>query len=562
MGRLKHLIGFLVHLIFRGFLSYHLYLLRAKMLRVPTTRNHLSFLGLMAIAVALISSVWLDPAWYVPSLFGLALFIYVATDLSPGRAWLFGTAVGTISLAIAFHWAPAAIDETTNFGVAGSWFAFVAMVLWESSLFGIFAFALAWFVSHRAESDRRFLAIWLAPFLWIPTEYLWPRVFPWAMAHTHLELLPLIQIAEWTGTSGVSWIVVFAAALVASFPRWHAYSLTQRSGLVFGITLVATVIFFGQMRYDQIQERGKAAVRRGKHLSLAAVQVDPNSADSVERMQSLSRSFDRPVDLICWPESALGYYDESLDHFRDLVRTYKLSERPNSAGDPTDGLDTPLLAGANTYCDGGRDIGPYLNMGFLIAPNKSIIGRYTKRTLMPIGEYFPGEDWLPAVRQWAAIDRVRRRGTSAAPLEHPNGTQLGVLICYEDMSRENCRSTVATGAECLIALINASGFRSPFTLEQHFRLAQLRAVENRRSFVRCAATGVTCFVDPTGRIVSRVDTGGDKVLLATVPLFDHQTVYTRYGEWFSWLCILGVAGAAVAVAAARFGAPPRHSSPG
>jgi len=521
------------------------------MLRLPATRNCLTLAIHMAIVVLLISSVWLDATLFIPSLVGLALFIFVAIGLSPVRAWLWGTVVGSISLAIAFHWAPAAIDETTNFGIVGSWLAFVMMVLWESSLFGIFAFALAWFVGHRPEAERHFLAIWLAPFLWIPTEYLWPRVFPWAIAHTHLEFLPVIQVAEWAGTSGVSWIVVFTAALIAAFPQWHAYSVGQRSGLVLGITIVAAVIFSGSVRYEQVLEYSEAAIRGEKNLSVAAVQVDPNFADSVERMQELSQSFDRPVDLICWPESALGYYDESLDHFRDLVRTYTLSERPNSAGDPTDGLDVPLLAGANTYCEGGRDVGPYLNMGFLIAPNKSIVGRYTKRTLMPIGEYFPGEDWLPVVREWAAIDRVRRRGVSAAPLEHPNGARLGVLICYEDMSPENCRSTVAAGAECLIALINASGFRSRFTLEQHFRLAQMRAVENRRSFVRCAATGVTCFVDPMGRVVSRVDTGGDEVLVATVPLFDHQTIYTRYGEWFSWLCILLVAGVAVAVAVAR-----------
>lgn len=521
------------------------------MLRLPATRNRLSVLGLTAVAVVLISSVWLVPALYVPSLFGLALFIYVATGLSPGHAWLWGTAVGAISLGVAFHWAPSAIDETTNFGVVGAWSAFVVMVLWESSLFGIFAFSLAWFVGPWPETDRRFLSIWVAPFLWIPTEYVWPRIFPWAIAHTHLEFLPVIQIAEWTGTSGVSWIVVFTAALIASLPRWHAYSLGQRGGLVGGIAFVGAVIFLGHVRYGQVQERGYAAIRGGRHLSVAAVQVDPNFADAVERMQELSRSVDRPVDLICWPESALGYYDESLDHFRDLIRTYTLSERPNSAGDPTNGLTVPLLAGANTYSEGGRDTGPYLNRGFLIEPNKSIVGRYTKRTLMPIGEYFPGEDWLPVVREWAAIDRVRRRGTSAAPLAHPNGARLGVLICYEDMSPENCRSTVAAGAECLIALINASGFRSRFTLEQHFRLAQMRAVENRRSFVRCAATGVTCFVDPMGRIVSRVDTGGDEVLVATVPLFDHQTIYTRYGEWFSWLCILLVAGAVVAVARRR-----------
>lgn len=508
-------------------------------------------LGKLALPVFLISIVWLAPSLYLLSLLGLSLFIGTVCRLSPQRAWVWGTAVGSLSLAVAFHWAPAAIDETTNFGVVGSGAAFVTMVLWESQLFGLFAWALAWFLSRSPQAARPLIAIGIAPFLWIPAEYLWPRVFPWTIAHTHLEFLPIIQVAEWTGTGGVSWMVVFTAALVAAFPRWHGYSHRGRAVLVGGIVFAAAVIVGGHLRYEQVRERGETALRTGHRLSVAAVQVDPNFVDSVDRMRGLSTSLAQSVDLICWPESALGYYHESLEHFRDTEQTLYLSERPDSAIDPTDGLNAPLLAGANTYSEGGRDVGPYRNAGLLIESDKSIVGRYIKRTLMPIGEYFPGEEWLPAVRDWAAIERVRRRGTSDAPLEHPNGTRLGVLICYEDMSRENCRSTVAAGADCLIALINAGAFRSEYTLQQHFRLAQLRAVENRRSFVRCAATGLTCFVDPTGRIVSRVKPGGDEVLVATIPLLQQQTFYNRYGEWFSWLCILSVAGAALPVAAAR-----------
>lgn len=65
----------------------------------------------------------------------------------------------------------------------------------------------------------------------------------------------------------------------------------------------------------------------------------------------------------------------------------------------------------------------------------------------------------------------------------------------------------------------------------------LRAVENRRGMVRCAATGVTCYIAPTGRIEKQLPTGVDGELVAAVPLMTQLTFYTRYGEWFAWLCI-------------------------
>jgi apolipoprotein N-acyltransferase len=59
--------------------------------------------------------------------------------------------------------------------------------------------------------------------------------------------------------------------------------------------------------------------------------------------------------------------------------------------------------------------------------------------------------------------------------------------------------------------------------------------------VRCSNTGISCFIDPYGRIVSRVknEKGEDifvrGVLTDTVVLQDSKTIYTQYGEWFVWL---------------------------
>jgi apolipoprotein N-acyltransferase len=90
----------------------------------------------------------------------------------------------------------------------------------------------------------------------------------------------------------------------------------------------------------------------------------------------------------------------------------------------------------------------------------------------------------------------------------------------------------------LVALINGSAFTDPDTLRQHLRLAQLRAVENRRTLVRCAATGVTCVIHPDGRIAAQLPIEGDGVLQTSIPLVDDLTIYTKFGDWFAELSVI------------------------
>mgnify|MGYP003927467285 CR=1 FL=1 len=72
-------------------------------------------------------------------------------------------------------------------------------------------------------------------------------------------------------------------------------------------------------------------------------------------------------------------------------------------------------------------------------------------------------------------------------------------MCYEDIVLQYARDSVVAGAEVLVSLINGSAFENPLALEQHFQLALLRALENRRPLIRCAGTGVSAIVDPIGR---------------------------------------------------------------
>ena len=70
-----------------------------------------------------------------------------------------------------------------------------------------------------------------------------------------------------------------------------------------------------------------------------------------------------------------------------------------------------------------------------------------------------------------------------------------------------------------------------------------RAVENKRSLIRCSNTGISAFVDPSGNIKSYLkDNSGKKTYisghLVDVAVFnDTVTFYSLFGDVFAYICI-------------------------
>jgi apolipoprotein N-acyltransferase len=96
----------------------------------------------------------------------------------------------------------------------------------------------------------------------------------------------------------------------------------------------------------------------------------------------------------------------------------------------------------------------------------------------------------------------------------------------------------------MVNLTNEAWFGKTTAPYQALATSVFRAVENRVFVVRCANTGISCFIDPHGRVVDRVkDASGRElfvrgVLNGSVVPTDSKTIYTRYGDWFAWLCVI------------------------
>ena len=70
----------------------------------------------------------------------------------------------------------------------------------------------------------------------------------------------------------------------------------------------------------------------------------------------------------------------------------------------------------------------------------------------------------------------------------------------------------------------------------------MRAIENHRWLLRDTNTGVTTAIDPYGRIVAALGTDFRGELDAPYDFRSGLTSYTRFGDWFAWLCVIASLG--------------------
>jgi apolipoprotein N-acyltransferase len=180
------------------------------------------------------------------------------------------------------------------------------------------------------------------------------------------------------------------------------------------------------------------------------------------------------------------------------------------------------------------------NSAYLMTPEGTVGGRYDKQHLVPFGEYVPLGRWLTFVEKLVSGMVDFTPGRSGVSMPWANG-KVGVQICYEVIFPYLARRAVQNGADLLVYLSNDAWYGTSSAPHQLFSMAILRAVETRRSVVRAANTGISGFVDPTGRIIGHTGLFEEATLTAEVPILKKKTIYARWGDWFPAVCGIWIA---------------------
>jgi apolipoprotein N-acyltransferase len=370
--------------------------------------------------------------------------------------------------------------------------------------------------------------------LWVALEYLRAHAlsgFPWSLlANTQWRNLPALQIAELAGPYGVSFLVVLANAGLALFWLYPVEAKAKLRGILYPGLVIALALFWGQGRLKLFS---RAASTKTPTLKVAILQgnidqyqkwddaYEENIRKTYEELLESARS-SKP-DLIIWPETAVpGWFPNEIK-YAHWVRQEALKDGAYE------------LIGAPTT-ENKRDY----NGAFLISPQGIPVNRYLKIHLVPFGEYVPLRPllapWIHVLNEMGSFST----GREVTLFQIPKAS-FGASICFEAIFPDLIRRLRGAGAEFLVNITNDGWFLDTSAPEQHMAANVLRAIENRTCVVRAANTGISCIIEPSGRIQSRTPLLVKTVLLGQVAPSRRLTLYDRRGDAFAWFCLLGFA---------------------
>jgi len=179
------------------------------------------------------------------------------------------------------------------------------------------------------------------------------------------------------------------------------------------------------------------------------------------------------------------------------------------------------------------------NGAALFLPDSESCQTYGKIILVPFGERIPYADHLPFLikpLQWGVGISNWARGKDTTVFNLDTREDFSTVICYESVFPGFVREFARKGADFLVIITNDGWYGKSSGPYQHAAYATFRAVENRRSVVRSANTGISEFIDPYGRYIGQVTKLDQRTnLVATIPIDHQMTFFTEHGNWITYL---------------------------
>jgi apolipoprotein N-acyltransferase len=394
--------------------------------------------------------------------------------------------------------------------------------------------------------NRYMLSLLFAPALWVSLELLRAYLFsgfPWALlGYSQWSFTPMIQISEFTGVYGVSFLVVMVNGVLMQAGRSFMFSgkeevpFKAKLKISASLLAVAMLVFMSCLAYGLITISRKSLGTSGNfpdEKSMVKVALLQGNIDQymkwdkkyeqliMETYGELAQMASREnPQLIIWPETALPGY---LKREKDLQRwVEKVVGQTNAYH----------IIGSPEYREGA-----YYNAAFLISPQGEILGEYDKIHLVPFGEIVPFRPilsrFIGVLNELGDFSPSRERKLLRTPFG-----RFAVLICWEGIFPQLVRKFVKDGADYIVNITNDAWFLKTAAPFQHFVVSIFRAVENRVSIIRVANTGVSVFIDPYGRITKKTEIFKKDYLTSYVSRRIHQTFYTNYGDIFACLCLV------------------------
>jgi apolipoprotein N-acyltransferase len=399
-------------------------------------------------------------------------------------------------------------------------------------------------------------AVWLFPLYWVTAEYLLTLTdlkFPWVTLGNGLtKFITFIQAAEFIGEFGFSLVVGFINVfLFFAFINYKKDKKKFYRNFSFGILLFLIFLTYGFVRKSDFNISNQK-IRMG----LIQPNIDPWKKWDVGNLNNLldqylgysEEAVQKGAKVLVWPETALPAYvfggsyqllANRIHQFCDTNNVFLFTGMP----DIRFYFDKEKMPEDAKFNKQGDYYYATYNAIMLITPGSNEIQKYGKMQLVPMGEKVPFVEqlkFLGDIFKWGVGITGWNVGKDTTvfnlSLNRKDSLKISGLICYESIFPAFVSAFAKQGAEMIVVVTNDSWYGKSSGPYQHKEYGVLRAIENRKSVVRCANGGISCVINAKGETEVESELFTKDVIVWDVPVQKEETFYSENPKIVSTLC--------------------------
>ena len=166
-----------------------------------------------------------------------------------------------------------------------------------------------------------------------------------------------------------------------------------------------------------------------------------------------------------------------------------------------------------------------------------IVEIYNKRLLVPVAESVPMSEIFPILKEFNLGQANFSKGEEDV-LFNVYNQKFSSLICFESTFPHINRRHAKMGADYFIYLVNDGWYKRETEPKQHLKQSIYRAIENRKTVVRCANTGISAIIEPSGKVVEFLSLNTSGEITTFIKKTNRSTFYTNYGNVFAIIMLI------------------------
>lgn len=394
---------------------------------------------------------------------------------------------------------------------------------------------------------------------WMCFEFIhlqdWGLSWPWLTLGNVFAMDPeWVQWYEFTGTSGGTLWILLSNILIFHFFKEYQHHGRSKKYFVLMICWLLLLITPAWV-YNTLIVRNENSPGNGKNIVVVQPNIDPyekvsDVAGSFEgQLQKLIAISESKVDdntaLIVWPETAL-YMGNGIDEgnmksnmFLDPLWSF-LKRHPRSS--LFTGIESYRMLDAKTKYSrefSGQHFETY--NGSVLLDSNGASSFYHKSMLVPGVETLPW--FLRFIDKWfekfGGTTAGYAKQSERAVLTEKNGYKIAPSICYESIYGEFMSKYVRNGANLICIVTNDGWWKKTPGHKQHMNYARLRAIETRTWIARSANTGISCFIDPYGKVIDPQPYNTASAIKLSIPaIATKKTFFVRHGDILSRIMVV------------------------